>query len=194
MDVPLSVLDIFSIAKKRCNMFQYPQLSEFSDISDIFLKKNCLINYGLDNDPLYRDLPFTSNSCILLYKTSDSYGHWCIINKNKNRYDFLDSYGEIIDDQLEHIDPKYRKSSNQAKMYLTELLSKSPYKIHYNSDMLQGAGKNIATCGRYCALFLKFNKCTVEQFSRIIIDNARKMNITNDEYVVILTQCLSSLT
>ena len=184
---PLSVIDIFEIAQKTCNIFPYSDLVKLDTVDDLFYPE--VYDFKLD-------LPFDSNSCIILYLTKDSYGHWCILNrrldKNNNyKYAFLDSYGELIDDQLEHIDIKYRKKSDQDERYLTDLLynavKNNNDEVNYNNIQLQVLDNKIATCGRYVALFLKYNKLSVEKFVSILENSSNKYNIPMDMLVTIIT-------
>lgn len=179
--------DIFDIAGKTCNVLKYPELSEFKSIKDIFKKGSSLFSQ------LRPDLPFDNDSCILLYMSKPNFGHWCTINRyrNKNgstkRIDFLDSYGDTIDDQLEFIPDEFREESNQLTAHLCKLLAKEKVPIHYNNVQMQVMEGGISTCGRYAALFLKYNDVTVEKFVNGLIGAAKKYNIPIDELVTIMT-------
>lgn len=154
----LSPTDIFRIAQKTCNVLKYPDLKKFKNINDLFKKSSTLYH------DLMPEYPFDKNTCIILYMSKPNFGHWCTINKYDDHYDFLDPYGTIIDDQLDFINPKFRKESDQDKAYLCKLLSKTKKPVHYNDYQLQELDGETATCGRYAALFLKYNEVPVEEF------------------------------
>lgn len=182
---PLSVLEIFDIANKSCNVIPYSDMSQFSNIDELF-----------EENPYYTiqtEYPYDNNSCIILYLTSDKYGHWCILNRNPERtlYQFLDSYGEMLDDQLHHIDEKFRDSSNQDKNYLSKLLydlvSNSKTDVHYNDSQMQMLNDKIATCGRYVGLYLKHNQMKVEDFVNTLVKSSDEYQIPLDLLVTMLT-------
>ena len=183
----LSPNDIFTIAGKTCNVIKYPDLSEFNSIDDIFQEGNSL--YGM----IRPDLPFDDDSCIILYMSKPNFGHWCTINRYRNkkgdlrRIDFLDSYGDMIDDQLEFINKDFRGISNQLTAHLCGLLSKEKVPIHYNNIQLQALQGGISTCGRYAALFLKFNNLTVEKFANSLLAASEKYKIPIDQLVTLMT-------
>lgn len=182
---PLSVSEIFDIAKKSCNVVPYSEMCSIPNIDYLF-DRNSL--YSIDSE-----YPFDDNSCIILYLTSDNFGHWCILNRNKERtsYGFLDSYGEMLDDQLKHIDSKYRHDSNQDANYLSKMLydlvKDDEAKVNYNDVQLQTLNDKIATCGRYVGLFLKHNDLTVEEFANTLSESSSKYGIPIDMLVTMLT-------
>lgn len=181
---PLGIEDIFNIAKKSCNVLPYSQIHTIDNIDYLF-----------DYNPMLTppsNHPYDPNSCLILYLTATNYGHWCVLNRLKNTYQFLDSYGEIFDDQLQHVNETFRKSSDQNERYLTELFhdkvnKKSRTEFHYNDKQLQNLSDEIATCGRYAALFLKFNDMTVEDFVDTINNLSEIHNIDPDHLVTLLS-------
>lgn len=183
---PLGINDMFNIAKKSCNVFPYSQLKFITKIEELF-EQNSLT---LDSE-----YPFDDNSCIIIYLTKESFGHWCILNRlfknNKYIYSFLDSYGEILDDQLNHINEQFKKRSGQSSRYLTNILNRavknSNDQVRYNDVQMQVLGNKISTCGRYVALFLKYNKLTVEEFVKILEKLSKKFDIPLDILITIVT-------
>ena len=177
----LSPSDIFHIAGKTCNVLRYPELSKFNDINEIFEAGSSLYGQIL---PQY---PFDDNTCILLYMTRPNFGHWCTINRYPSgRLDFLDPYGDLVDDQLEYINKKFKKESHQDKAYLCKLLQKSE-NVHYNDKQIQKLDNETATCGRYAALFLKYNTLHVEQLVNALIQASKKHKISIDDLVTSMT-------
>jgi hypothetical protein len=179
--------DIFNSAGKTCNVLTYPELSKFKKVDDIFKYGNSL--YGL----LKPNLPFDDNSCILLYMSKPNFGHWCIINRHQKkgkttRIDFLDSYGNMIDDQLDFINDDFREDSNQLKAHLSRLLSNAKVPVHFNDVQMQVLDGKISTCGRYVSLFLKHNDLTVEDFVNTLTKSSDIFKIPIDELVTFLTR------
>jgi len=177
----LSPSDIFDIAKKTCSVLKYPDLSNFKNIDEIFEEGSSLYQQ------LKPDYPFDDNTCILLYMSKPNFGHWCTINRYKTHYDFLDPYGTIIDDQLDHINPDFREESNQERAHLCRLLTKTKKPVHYNDTQLQILDGSTSTCGRYAALFLKFNQVPVERFAQLLIKGAQKGKMTVDDLVTVMS-------
>lgn len=179
MDTPTTPLDIFKIAGKRCNVYEYPEIMSFGHIDDLFELGNSDIESLCEDD-----LPFDKKCAIILYKSSDDFGHWCLIKKHKDSYHFLDSYGGQIDESLEHSD---KSMLGQDKNYLAKLLADSEKDVYYNHNPLQKLDDKIATCGHYCAMFLKYSDLSVDDFAELIKTLADRHGISNDVAIAILT-------
>jgi len=185
----LSPIDIFNIAGKTCNVLKYPDLKEFENIEELFLEGSSLYKY------LAPQYDFDDNTCIILYMSKPFFGHWCSISripeKNGIKYQFLDPYGTIIDDQLDYINEKFRKESDQDQAYLCQLLLKAMEEenadVHYNDKQLQKLDGKTSTCGRYAALFLKYNQVPVEKFSEILAKSSKENKIEVDDLVTMMT-------
>lgn len=183
METPTSPKDLFHIAGKRCNVFEYPEIKSFEDIDDLFKMGNSHIEESYDGD----DLPFDKKCAIILYKSSPDFGHWTILKKVGGGYHFLDSYGDIIDSELEHSDKSFNKLIGQDRNYLSKLLLDSGKDVYYNHNPLQKLDDKIATCGLYCALFLKHNDMSVDDFAKMIKKLSKKHDIPNDVTIALLT-------
>lgn len=184
----LSTADIFDIAKMTCNVLKYPDLKYMNDLNDLFEESSS--DYRL----LRPQYDFDYNTCILLYMSRPNFGHWCSITRKVDsdsgtdmRIDFLDPYGTIIDDQLDHINQNFRDESDQNKAYLCKLLSNFNGDVHYNSTQLQKLDGKSSTCGRYAALFLKYNQIPVERFAELLKKASKKSNISVDDLVTAMT-------
>lgn len=84
-------------------------------------------------------------------------GHWCCMFFRYPNIYFFDSLGLFPDDQLNKIPMSYRTKSNQVERRLGKIfyaLTQKGYKIHYNDKKYQEEKNDVATCGRYCRLFL----------------------------------------
>jgi hypothetical protein len=119
------------------------------------------------NDPRQITIPY-----LVHYQTSDNLwsiqGHWAcmIINKKQKVVYWFDSYGIFPDDEINYIDPRYRRMTNQNKRYVGQFLyelSQMGYQIRYNNIQLQSFNTSIATCGRYCGLFIRSQPLSIAQ-------------------------------
>lgn len=156
MDKALSLDEINKITGKDSLMITYPELQNFDNIYDIFE------DFGTDH-------------FILLYQTSDNFGHWCLCfirpNTKNKEIEFYDPYGDEIDKNLSHMKDYYKKISVGGKYeyfpHLTRLLLNTPndIKIHYNDYKHQKLSPGIATCGRHVAWRLLHNFMDIDQYS-----------------------------
>lgn len=171
--------DIFRIAGKKCNVYTYPEITKFRSIDELFKKgRSEIVNNSKSK------LPFDCSCCIILYMSGPNYGHWTILTKNDYGINFLDSYGDVIDGQLIHVD---QTIPGQNKKHLLKLLTRCKHKIYYNDLKLQKMSQNIATCGRYCALYLKYDYMNVDDFVKLIKNKSEEYGLTPDEIVCVLS-------
>ena len=87
------------------------------------------------------------NKTVILYRTSNNYGHWVCIWKHGGVINFFDSYGTFPDDQRKHIPISYRNLMQTNKPYLIKLLLSCGCPMRYNEKRLQN--KTTHTCGRW---------------------------------------------
>ena len=216
---PTSAEDLFRIAGKRCNIYQYSDLKNFNDIDELFEDYDGdsevveevieeVIEKGYDSDSSsdwdekeeithevttteeIEELPFDNNAAIILYKSEPQYGHWTMVSRNGKVYNYLDSYGDKIDNPLSYVPKSVNKELGQDKKYLARLLLKAVENggaVYYNNAKLQKLDPNVATCGRYCAAYLKFSDMNVDDFAKMIKKFSKEMHMTNDELVSYLS-------
>lgn len=119
------------------------------------------------------DLLGKTQSCIILYETSQNYGHWICVFRylppNENKIEVFDSYGRYKpDDELKFIPKQFAKISKQDYPYLTKLLYDSGYEIEYNDHKYQSyKNLDISTCGRYAGCRLFFRDMDLDEFNQI---------------------------
>jgi hypothetical protein len=181
LKTPTTPYDIFEIAGKKCNVFTYPEIVKFTKYKQLFRKGNSDI--PIINDK-FKDYPFDDKFCIILYLTGERVGHWTCLSLNQDGINFLDSYGDVIDDQLQFVDSSI---IGQNKKYLIKILAKSKLPLYYNDIQLQKYSNDIATCGKYCALYLKFNYMLIDDFMKVLIKNSKRLKMTPDELVCLLS-------
>lgn len=181
MDRYLSVEDVHKIADKPFNVVKFGDIKKYDNIYDLFVPSTLGMRYAPVDDVL------------ILYELKKNSGHWCVLKripkgKYKYSYHFLDSYGDVIDNQRKYINPEFRKVSGQnSPNILEQLFDNRETDIHYNDKKLQQDG--YSTCGRYAGLFIRFNE-PVEKFVSNLKKFAKleKMNI--DDTVIALTEPL----
>lgn len=161
-DYPLSGNDIIKIVDT--NVIEYATLYNIDNIDDVL--KN--------------------GSCVILYKTSDKFGHWCCITTNKNKICFFDPYGYLIDSEIkEFINNDFGKNYYKGKK-LVELLYKSKYKnVEYNDNRLQKMIKNNNTCGRHCCTKIMFKDLSLVNYIKMCNDKTMANN--PDDFVISVT-------
>lgn len=108
-------------------------------------------------------------ACIVLYETSENYGHWCCFFRvDSNTIEFFDSYALRPDKELEFVSPEFQKESKQGPR-LTELIEEASKttRIIYNQVQLQSKKKGIDTCGRWTALRVRKRKMPLASFQQM---------------------------
>lgn len=161
----LSDAEVLKLIDGKANMVMYRNLHKFNDIDEI------LGPHG---------------ACILLFEAKPNYGHWCCLFKlDNNTIEFFNPYGGYPDDSLDFISDKFKKQSNQDQPYLSQLMLDSPYDLTYNEFPFQKVGKNIKSCGRWCAVRLICKNMSLENFADFFFNNI------GDELVTYLTMWIN---
>lgn len=107
------------------------------------IKYSDLANYNSLEDLL----PNETDYKIILVESEVNSGHWTCIMRKGNKYETFDSYGGIIDHELNYIPNSTKQYLGEDKKYLGGLLK--GHKIIYNKKKLQAENDNICTCGRW---------------------------------------------
>lgn len=171
-NIALSDKEVLKLIDGKANLVLYPNLYKYDTIDEI------LEPYG---------------ACILLFEAKPRYGHWCCIFKvNDNLLEFFNPYGGYPDDSLDYIPMRFRLISNQYYPHLSWMMLNSNYELSYNEHDFQKYGKNIKTCGRWCALRLNCRYMTLDEFYSFVINMKKILNITNDELVTFLTMYINN--
>jgi hypothetical protein len=149
----LSESEILDIIDGKANVLTYSELEDIDDLDDALGK------YG---------------AFVLLYQTlSKNYGHWtCVFKVDDDTVEFFDSYGILVDDELNFV-PEHFKNMNYKKFrHLTKLLYDSGYKVIYNEYPLQAESSSdeiINTCGRFVATRLALRDIPQQEFAKIFL-------------------------
>jgi Ulp1 family protease len=163
------------------------------DLLAIF--KNCkIIKYAdLDNyDDIYQLLPNRMDFCFILTESETNSGHWTLLIRDDNNFEYYDSYGVSHKNILNYI-PNYinKKLGNNYKEDLGKMINsiKSTDKFIYNKTKFQKEQEGINTCGRWVvgrqALFLS-NDLNLNEFTKLIKTKTKQLKMTNDEFITFL--------
>ena len=161
MEVALSGKQMLKLLDNKSNLIQYKDVEKYDNIDDLLGKYN---------------------KCVLLYHTSQSFGHWCALYRVGKTVYFFDSYGVMIDDQLKFLPKDLREDLNSNHRYLTELLYKSDYMVEYNEFEFQKKSPLINTCGRWTINRLRYPEISIDEYPKLFKDASKKMPM--DELIV----------
>lgn len=178
MDRYLTTEQVYQIAEKPFNVIKFGDLKKYKTLDQLFYPNTL----GMQYEPV--------DDVLILYELRHNSGHWCVLKRiltpKGYSYHFLDSYGEIIDSQRNHIESSFRDKSGQDTPNILLKLIEQP-DIHYNSIKLQGPRSS--TCGRYAGLFIRYDT-TVENFAKQLRKMAKSKKISIDKLVIELTEPL----
>ena len=161
MEVALSGKQMLQLLDNKSNLIQYKDVEKYDNIDTL------LGEY---------------KKCVLLYHTSQSFGHWCALYRVGKTVYFFDSYGVMIDDQLKFLPKDLREDLNSNHRYLTELLYKSDYMVEYNEFEFQKKSPLINTCGRWTINRLRYPEISIDEYHKLFKDASKKMPM--DELIV----------
>lgn len=149
-------------------IMEYPEISDYDSIEELF-----------------REWP---NGVLLLYlqqkDQGGSSGHWSALTPVYDKSglqahgnggligaEFFCSYGMLMDGALNWLDKSTNDSLGQDHNYLSRLLlafKDRGGRVLFNECKFQKRDPNVATCGRYAGLRLRFNEIPLKEFQRIL--------------------------
>lgn len=163
MKKSLSNDDISKLLDKKVKILTYPELANYKSIDELLH-------------------PY--DKVVILYLTSENYGHWtCLFKIDDKNIEFFDPYAFKPDDELKMIPVHFRKSNGQYKSHLSHLLYKCNYIVNYNDFRIQKFVRDVNTCGRHCIVRLLFNKLMIDDYIKIL----KKSKLSPDYIVTYLT-------
>jgi hypothetical protein len=127
-------------------------------------------------------LPGRKSFCVILYLDSEQSGHWVAVTRNASGVYFFDSYGGAPDSQLRWVPEATRDSLGVDGNYLTTILRTATQPVYYNKHDYQSDKDGVATCGRWCCLFIK-KGMNCEDFYYFIQQQERKYKLNGDMLV-----------
>lgn len=144
----LSNNEIYDVFDGKIKILTYPELEQYKNIDELL---------------------YPYDKVIILYLTSENYGHWVALFKiNHNNIEFFDSYSMKPDEELKLIGEHVRNVNNQTTPHLSHLLYDSNYNIHYNDVRLQKMKNDVNTCGRHCIVRLACDKMFIDDYVKLI--------------------------
>ena len=163
-----------------------------TNLQSIF--KNCkIIKYAdLDNyDDIYHLLS-NRDFCFILTESEKNSGHWTLLIRDDNNFEYYDSYGVSHKNILDYI-PNYmnKKLGNNYSEDLGMIINsiKPTDKFTYNKTKFQKDAPNINTCGRWCiarlSLYLS-DDLDLNEFTKLIKTKVKQLKMTNDEFITFL--------
>lgn len=132
-NVALSDRDIMSLLNNDTNLELYPKLHLYHSIYDLL---------------------GPARSCVLLFASKPTYGHWTCIFERDGDLEFFDPYGTWPDDSLAFISPQARTELRQDYTYLSKLMLGYNGTLSYNQYHFQKHNPGLRTCGRHCVVRL----------------------------------------
>ena len=159
----LSGSEVLKLLDNKANLFSYSQLHTINSIDEL------LGQY---------------KKCVLLYHTSQNYGHYVCVWENNNTLFFFDSYGSKPDTQLKFLPTHLKEELNSNHNYLIRLMFNSGKKVEFNEYQLQSRENNITTCGRWCVNRLRFPEISIDEYHSIFKNSSNY--IANDKLICLL--------
>ena len=150
-DVYLSDADVLRITDHKCKILLYSALEHFHNIDSM------LAPHG---------------AAIVLYQLEQNVGHWvAIIKQGSKHIEVFDPYALKIDEELQFSQYNLRRHNGMRVPHLTHLLDNSPYTVSYNDVQLQQFKHHVNTCGRWCALRVRFRSDSLDEFIALFTKN-----------------------
>jgi hypothetical protein len=150
-DVYLSDEDILRITNHKCKVLLYSDLEQYDDIDSM------LAPHG---------------AAVVLYQLEQSVGHWVTIIKHGSKHiEVFDPYALKIDQELQFSQYNLRRHNGMKVPHLSHLLDSSPYIVTYNDVQLQQFKHHVNTCGRWCALRVRFRSDSLDRFIGLFTKN-----------------------
>ena len=159
----LSGTEVLDLPDNKCNLVQYSDVHNIKSIDELL---------------------GPHKKCVLLYHTSENYGHWCCVYEYNDTIFFFDSYGGVVDSQLKFLPRDLKHELNSNHNYLIKLMYDSGKKVEYNQYEFQSREPNVTTCGRHCIARLRFPEISIDDYYQLFKDASKYMPI--DELICYL--------
>lgn len=163
------------------------------DLMNLF--PNCKIVKFADLETyksIYDLLPNKLDFVFILVETEPNHGHWQLLLRNKNMFEFFDSYGDPPKTILSFI-PKYMNKllGNDYNKDIGHILKtvQPPDNLIINEYPFQTETEGVNTCGRWISLrvaCLLMNGMNNKQFIKFVSSKRKQSKLTNDELITTL--------
>lgn len=150
--IDLSGDDIVRLSGGAVNIMAYEDLEGLTNLSQVFGQYTAVA---------------------LLYQTGRNFGHWVtLLNRGGRQLEFYDPYGLKVDEEL-NINNEFhlRIHNGVITPHLSALIQKGGWDVVSNSDRVQKMLEDVNTCGRYCALRVKFRALSMKEFNKMLTGN-----------------------
>jgi len=160
-----------------------------TDLQAIF--RNCkIVKYaGLDQySDIYQLLPNRMDFVFLLTESEENSGHWTLIIRDDNTFEYFDSYGTSQNNILDYIPSfKNKQLGNNYSEDLGKMINsiKPSDKFIYNKTKFQKEQEGINTCGRWVIARLSLilsDDLNLKDFTKLMKTKAKKLKMSNDEF------------
>ena len=159
----LSGTEVLDLLDNKCNLVQYSDVHNIKSIDELL---------------------GPHKKCVLLYHTSENYGHWCCVYEYNDIIFFFDSYGGVVDSQLKFLPRDLKEELNSNHNYLIKLMYDSGKNVEYNQYEFQSRKMGVNTCGRHSVNRLRFPEISIDDYYQLFKDASKYMPI--DELICYL--------
>ena len=136
-------------------------------------------------------LPNRMDFCFILTESETNSGHWTLLIRDDNNFQYFDSYGVSPKNILDYIPSfKNKQLGNNYSEDLGKMINsiKPTDKFIYNKTKFQKEQEGINTCGRWVvgrlALFL--DNLNLKDFTKLIKKKVKQLKMTNDQFITFL--------
>jgi hypothetical protein len=157
---------------KNCKIVKYADLDQYSDI--------------------YQLMPNRMDFVFLLTESEKNSGHWTLLIRDDNVFEYYDSYGTSPKSILDYIPSfKNKQLGNNYSEDLGKMIRsiKPTDKFIYNKIKFQKEQEGINTCGRWViarlSLFLS-DDLNLKEFTKLMKTKAKNLKMTLDEFITFL--------
>jgi hypothetical protein len=183
MKTPLSGEQVLKLVDNKAKLLTYTEVVEHIN----YLKDE----RKMADEDILEKLIGKHGNLIILYLTGENIGHWVGLIKhvqkksktlqrikkvsdqpaeatkfkhNDYTVEMFDSYGYVLDDQLEFVPHEFRKMYKEDLPHLLKVIFDSGRKVEYNDAHLQSSEDGISTCGFWVATRINNKDTQLEEF------------------------------
>jgi hypothetical protein len=137
-------------------------------------------------------LPNRMDFCFILTESELNSGHWTLLIRDDNMFEYFDSYGVSPKSILDFIpSSKNKQLGNNYSEDLGKMIKsiKPTDKFTYNKTKFQKEAPNINTCGRWVIARLSlfsYDCLDLNEFTKLIKTKTKQLKMTNDEFITFL--------
>jgi hypothetical protein len=167
--IPLGSHCMLDITRNNVSILTYKDLEHYNHLDEL----------------LY---PF--GAVIILFQVEVDFGHWVSLTLDNGVLTYFDSYGFQMDTELQFATYNLRQHNGVPTPHLSVLVEKSGYPLVQNKIEFQKKLKDVNTCGRYAALWVRLRHLGLKSFQKLLEDNK---HYNPDFWVTALTLLCSDI-